>query len=163
MRYNTVSTAATPADALDSPPPFVPMVSQTQDDDEDFPPSDEDDDLPRFMEDGGVSTADVASHLNVQLDGKDDYLAAELDTIVDDRYLAGVLELQVRYTNGDLSWHPIDLIKNEEPQAVANYVLSNDLGMVSNGIHRRWARSFLRALKRTLRRMKRVDFYDLEA
>ena len=112
---NTVASSATPADALNSPPPSVPMVSQTQDDDEDFPPSDADDDLPRFMEDGGVNTADVASHLNVQLDGKDDYLSAELETIVDDRYLAGVLELQVKYTNGDLSWHPIDLVKNKEP------------------------------------------------
>ena len=67
----------------------------------------------------------------------------------------------MKYTNGDLSWHPMDLIKDEEPQAVALYVLSNDLRKVSNGIHRPWARSFLRALKRTIRRIKKVDFYHI--
>ena len=75
----------------------------------------------------------------------DDYLTAELEAIVDDRYLVGALELQVPCTNRDPSWHPIDLVKDDEPHAVANYVLSNVLGIVSNGIHHRWARSFARA------------------
>ena len=82
---------------------------------------------------------------------------------MDDRYIVCVLDLQVEYTNGDLSWHPIDLVKYEELQAVANYILDNDVGMIPNGIHRRWARSFLRALKCAIKSIKCVDFYDLEA
>ena len=55
------------------------------------------------------------------------------------------------------------MVKNEDPQAVAQYVMSNDLGKISNGQHRRWARAFLRSLKRTIRRMKRVAFQELTA
>ena len=65
------------------------------------------------------------------------YLATELKTITDHRYLVGMLELKVEYTNGEKSWHPIGLIKDEDPHEVANYVLSNDIGPVSNGTHRR--------------------------
>ena len=84
----------------------------------------------------------------------DNVLSFELLSIVVHRYLSGIIELQVKYTNGELSWHPMDLTKDEDPQAVAVYVLSNELGKVSHGIHRRWAHSFLRALKRTIRRIK---------
>ena len=115
------------------------------------------------MMEEGTNIDDIASQINTQLDETDDVLSAELHLIADHRYLSGIIELQVKYTNGDLSWHPMDLIKDEDPQAVALYVLSNDLGKVSNGIHRRWARSFLRALKRTIRRIKKVDFYHIES
>ena len=111
----------------------------------------------------GNDIDDIVSQINNQLDETDDVLSAELLSIVDHRYLSGIIELQVKYINGDFSWHPMDLIKDEDPQAVAVYVLSNDLGKVSNGIHRRWARSFLRALKRTIRRIKKVDFYHIES
>ena len=55
------------------------------------------------------------------------------------------------------------MVKNDDLKVVANYILVNDLGKISNGIHRRWARAFLRSLKRTIRRMKRVAFQELEA
>ena len=90
-------------------------------------------------------------------------LSAELEVIMDHRYLSGVMEQQVKYTNGDLSWHPIDLIKDENPHFVAVYVLNNDLGKVSNGIHRCWARTLFRALKCTIRRMKKVEFSCVES
>lgn len=45
---------------------------------------------------------------------------------------------------------------------MAQYVLANKLGKISNGQHRRWARAFLRSLKRTIRIMKRVAFQELE-
>ena len=57
----------------------------------------------------------------------------------------------------------MDLIKDGNPHCVAVYVLNNDLGKISNGIHRRWGRTFLRALKRTIRRMKQVDFSFIES
>ena len=42
------------------------------------------------------------------------------------------------------------------------YVGSNDLGPVSNGIHGRWDRTLLRSLKRTLRRLRRRDFFGFD-
>ena len=55
------------------------------------------------------------------------------------------------------------MIKDEDPHCVAVYVINNDLGKVSNGIHRCWVRPFLRALKRTIRRMKKVEFSLIES
>ena len=96
-------------------------------------------------------------------DQGDDYLAAELKSITDHRYLSGVLELQVEYTDGELSFHPIDMVKNEDPHAVANYIINNDLGKECNKIHNRWARLFLRSLRRTLRRLCQSDILGFEA
>ena len=93
---------------------------------------------------------------------KDDNLSLpfELEAIEDHRHMSGILELLVSYKTNETSWHPIDLVKYDDPQAVAQYVLQNDLGRISNGKHRRWARAFLRSLKRTIRRMKRVAFIN---
>ena len=74
------------------------------------------------------------------------------------RCLTGVLELQVDYSDGDFSWHPTDLVKDEDPYAVGNYILSNNLGEVYNIIHNRWACLFLRSLKHTLRRTNILGF-----
>ena len=115
------------------------------------------------MMEEGTNIDDIASQINTQLDETDDVLSAELHLIADHIYLSEIIELQVKYTNGDLSWHPMDLVKDEDPQTVALYVLSNYLRKISNGIHRRWARSFLCALKRTIRRIKKVDFYHIES
>ena len=155
--------AASPTDDTISPSPHGPIVSQTQEDDEDYPPSDDDSGLNGLVVDEGTDLDAMAAHINAQFDETDDVLSAELDSIVDHRYLSGIIELRVKYTNGDLSWHPMDLIKDENPHCVAVYVLNNDLGNISNGIHRRWARTFLRALKRTIRRMKQVDFSFIES
>ena len=57
----------------------------------------------------------------------------------------------------------MDLIKDEDPQAAANYVLRNDLGRVPNGIHRRWACNLLRTLNHTIIRLQRVDSSYIEA
>ena len=104
--------------------------------------------------DEGIDLDTIAARINTQLDETDDVLSAELEAIMDHIYLSGIMELQVKYTNRDLSWHLICLIKDEVSHCVAVYILKNDLRKVSNGIHRRWSRTFLRALKRTIRRMK---------
>ena len=41
--------------------------------------------------------------------------------------------------------------------------MKHDIGKVSNGIHRCWARIFIRALKCTIRRIKKVDFSFIES
>ena len=80
------------------------------------------------------------------------------DKITDHRYLNGILELQIRYPDGETSWVSLEKAKKDQPRKVADYVLSADLGKVSNGIHRRWARAFLRSMRRFVRRMKKVDY-----
>ena len=71
----------------------------------------------------------------------------DVKAIINHHYTSGMLELEVSYgtgwTRSDKEWHPISLVKSEDPQAVANYVLHNDLGMMNNGLERWWARAFL--------------------
>ena len=57
----------------------------------------------------------------------------------------------------------IYLINDEDPHATAEYIVCNDLGTISNMTHGRWARLFLRSLKRTVRRLRLSDFFGFEA
>ena len=50
-----------------------------------------------------------------------------------------------------------------DAHAVASYVLTNDFGKVLKSKHRRWARAFLRSVKRTIRRLRRSHFFGFEA
>ena len=90
----------------------------------------------------------VFSLLNDVFDPDNQCNREDLDSILEHRFLAGVLELKVSYTTGSIEWHPIKLVKDVDAQAVANYILTNDLGPISNGQHRGWARAFLRSLRR---------------
>ena len=103
---------------------------------------------------------EIASNVNNFFDDSDDYLSAELKSITDHRYLNGILEFEVQYTDGETEWHPIDLVQDDDAYAVATYVLTHDLGPISNSKHRRWARSFLRSLRHTIRRMRRSNYMD---
>jgi hypothetical protein len=108
---------------------------------------------------------DMASRLNIVFDCDEDK-DRDLDSIIGHRIVCRTLELLVKYSTGngaqDEEWHPIGLVKDEDPHAVASYVMANDLGSTENGIQRRWARNFLRSLKVTLRRMRRTcnDTFD---
>ena len=84
------------------PSPHVSMVSQTQKDDEDDPPSDDDTGLNGLVLEEGVDLDTIAAHINVQLDEMGDILSAELEAIMDHIYLSENMELQVKYTNGNL-------------------------------------------------------------
>ena len=101
----------------------------------------------------------MASRLNVVFDPDEDK-DRDLESIIDHRTVCSTLELLVKYSTGngveDEEWHPIGLFKDEDPHAVAQYVMTADLGRIENGIQRRWARNFLRSLKVTLRRMRRT-------
>jgi len=148
----------------DTPPPSnpVPLVSQTQPEVEDVDSDDEDSD-PLSGRSSDKEATSIATDVNIVFDPDDDFAEEELDSILDHRFLSGILELQVQYSTGDIEWHPLDLVKHADPQAVAQYVLTNDLGPISNGKHRRWARSFLRSLKRTLRRLRRCHMFGFDA
>ena len=44
-------------------------------------------------------------------------------------------------STGEYFYHPLELTKDNGPQAVATYIIDTDLGKVSNGKHCRWARA----------------------
>jgi hypothetical protein len=77
--------------------------------------------------------------------------------------MAGILEFHLEYTNGETSWNPITVVKDEDPHATANYIIGSALGPVSNRIHERWTHTFLKSLKRTLRRLRRCEFDGFDA
>ena len=69
----------------------------------------------------------------------------------------GVLELQIQYSTGDdyyddFEWHLIGLVKDEDPYAVAKYVINNNFGDVHSNKQHRWDRALLRSVRRTIRR-----------
>ena len=101
----------------------------------------------------------LVADLHNQFDEEDESDSIlRFDKITAHRYLNGILELQIRYPDDETSWVSLEQAKNDQPRKVAHYVLSADLGKVSNGIHRRWARAFLRSMRRFVRRMKKVDY-----
>ena len=77
----------------------------------------------------------MATAVNDQFDRGQDDLSAKLVDIVAHRYISGILDLQIKYTTGGYSWHPLDLIKDENPQVVTKYGICTDPGKVSNGQH----------------------------
>ena len=79
------------------------MVSQTQDNNEAYSLSEEDPDLHEIIQDRGKYFDNIATHVNTRFDVKYGVLTSELKSIVDHRFLSGILELQVEYTNGDVS------------------------------------------------------------
>ena len=52
----------------------------------------------------------VAAQINSVFDDKDDFLSAEIEAITDHPYLGRILELNLEYTNGDMSGHPITVV-----------------------------------------------------
>ena len=100
----------------------------------------------------------VLAQINSVFDDKDDFLSAEFEVITDHRYIGGIPEFNLEYTNGDTSWHHVTVVKDEDPHTTTNYIIGNDLRPVSNRIHWHWAHKFLRSLKRTMCRLRRCDF-----
>ena len=73
----------------------------------------------------GPQFDEIAKKLHNVFDNTDDYLFAELNAIINHIYSADVLEFKVKYINWDMTWHPIDLVKDEDPHATANYIITN--------------------------------------
>ena len=140
------------------PSPDVPMVSQDSDinsnEELEKPPSPQN----RFNE----TLDDHAARLNYVFDEDDAEPTRDLESVLDHCYVNGVIELCCKYSTGDTihdkEWHPLSMVQDEDPYTVAKYILENDFGFVQNGRLRRWARAFLRNLKKTLRRLKQVDW-----
>ena len=61
--------------------------------------------------------------MNNIFDDTGDYLSTKLKFIINHIFLNGVLEFQVDYK-------PIELIKDDDPHATANYIITNNLGTI---------------------------------
>jgi hypothetical protein len=145
----------------------VPHVTQSQEDDssvasgESVATHSDDEPVIPSTDDGDIDGDVLAQQVNNFFNS--DNPAEEFDSdfsivrIVSHRCVDGILELEVEYSSGDKEFHPIALLKEEDPHAVAEYVLRTDLGRHLNTIHRRWARSFLRVVRRAMRRLFRVN------
>ncbi len=140
-----------PTDDSDNDEPMVPLVSQTQ--------SEEDDDG-SVESPTDVDPARLVHDVNNFFNRVEDDDTDDLHAILGWRYADGMLELEVEYSSGETKWHPYSMVQDEDPHAVAEWVLDTDLGTVLNGRHRRWARKFLRSVKRTMRRMHRTSWFQ---
>jgi len=149
--------------------PSVPQVSQTQvevedvdsDDEDEHPASQDDRTFAQFNNPFDCADEiinDMSNHIS-----RDDDEYNELRSIVDHHFVDGVSELQIEYDSGETEWHPLFLVKDEDPKATAAFILQSDFGTIINGKHRRWARKFLRSLKRTMRRLFRVRYTGYRA
>ena len=140
----------------------IQQSSHSTDDEGESNPESEGDELSDVDE--KIDFNSVATDLNNQFDNEEESnLDPTIDKVTSHRYLSGVLELKVHFSNGITSWLSLDRVKDVNPKIVADYVMATDLGEVSNGIQRRWARAFLRSLRRTIRRMRMVNPSGLNA
>ena len=105
----------------------------------------------------------INNHLNSVFDDTDDFLSCELKSILNHRYLTRVLEFKLEYDNGEISWYPLDLVKDEDPHVCAIYIVCNDLSPIYNGVHRYCACAFLRSLKITMCLLKHIAYLDFYA
>ena len=103
----------------------------------------------------------ITDDINAAMD--DDFEPPEISSIIKHQFNGGILEFQCKYDTGNVLWHPLDLVKADDPWSVANYIMQNDLGKDANQIHRRWARLFLRTIRRVRRRMKRSNVFSFYA
>ena len=135
-----------------NPQSDVPMVSQTQDssDDNDCRPvleyiTDDDDKSITSQPDEHVATS-TASRFHAY-DG-------DLHAILGHRYVTGKLE----YSTGEAEYLPYNLVLDDDPLAVAQYILDSSLSTSkAEASLARWAWTFLRGVQKTVRRLFHIN------
>ena len=145
--------------------PIIEAPTVTQDSDEDDDDNSLADDepspiIPAISSKGHAELTEMADRVNRHFN--EDEGQRDIEAITDHRLAGGVLELQIKYATGDhpyddYEWHPIGLVKDEDPYAVAKYVINNDFGDIHTSKQHRWARALLRSVRQTIRRRRRVD------
>jgi len=121
-------------------PNRIPVVSQTQD-------SDDNASITSNIDDSGGNT-DIDALFPQYCDFDD------MEDIVSHRWLDGVLELEVQYKTGNTNFLMYDSVFDENPLAVARYIQTSSLGKdKSTAKYARWARTLLRDVQKTIRRM----------
>lgn len=82
-----------------------------------------------------------------------------IKAVLGHRFAEVVLELECEFEGGNCDWVYIDLVREECPKIIANYVSMTSLGSKKlNYYWSRWARLFNRALNKACRRMFQVPF-----
>ena len=104
-----------------------------------------------------VEIDNIVDDINAAMDG--DVEHPEISQIIQHQFNGGILEFLCRYDTGETEWHPLSLVKKDDPYSVANYIMQNDLGKAANNIHRRWACLFLRTVCRVCRQIKRSNCF----
>ena len=144
------------------PSPPIPIIP---DEDSDRPPvprqrtqpqpgcvSDNEDD-----DDSSVTSQtslDMAEDVNQHFQPEEDEGEGEIHSITGFRWVDGIFELKVKFTCRNAEYLPINLVRDNEPMAVAEYILSSNIGTGPQADnYRRWARWFMREVKRTLQRL----------
>ena len=140
--------------------PTVTQDSDEEDDDSSLADDEPSPIIPSIPSKGHEELNDMADRVNIHFN--DDERQRDIEAITDHRIAGGVLELELKYATGDDShddyeWHPIGLVKDEDPYAVAKYVMNNDFGSIHTSRQHRWARALLRSVRQTIRRRRRVD------
>jgi len=144
------------------------IVSQTQDDDsvivEDVFSDDEDDEDTFSSSDNFGENDRVAQNLNNLFqeanDAEDKDTDFDVDDIIGHRYVDGALELHVKFMSGDEEYILWDIVREDDPKIVAEYILATDFkNKIQTGILQRWARKFLRSVRKTMRRLFGVSYH----
>ena len=120
-----------------------------------------------------------AAQINSVFDDIDDFLSAEIEAITDHPYLGRILELNLEYTNGDMSGHPITVVTfischwhqwsyhycdGWRPIRHCQLNIDNGLKPVSNGIHGHCVRKFLKVpVPYYAQTVRRCDFNGFDA
>lgn len=184
----TTNPQDTPEDDDDAPGlhPRPRPVTQDSDSDWDSDDDSEDDDVP-FRNDGRTPPSPILEthlHPHLKVDPtivtQDDDAPAEdmlddlanhfdRDTDVDElhgieahSWADGELSFELSWMNGHRQWYPFEVVKADHPEAIANYILNENVEP-RGGKHSRWARRFLRELKKAVRRLRRLHHNPQDA
>ena len=109
-----------------------------------------------------ISVNETATH-NVSQDLNEHFIKVDPEEtdivqIIKHQWTDGICELICKYYNGQEEVHPFSLVQADDPLMVAKYVTSSDHKINSNleKAYGRWARHFLRKLRRVTRRLEKV-------
>ena len=127
----------------------IPVVSQPEPDDDD---SVSHDDVPASQ------TEEIAAY--VEALSQDFEKEQELfDSIVGHKWKEGVLFFDIKWTTDEISSHPFSEISRDFGYETAKYILEKRVGTASgqhsNGRFSRWARQYLKHVRRAVRRLRR--------
>jgi len=94
---------------------------------------------------------DIANHFDS--DAAENKLNAELRSIAAHKWVDGSICFLVRWSTGEEEWFDFDVLRSDHPKIAATYIIDNNVDP-KGGQYSRWARLFLRELRKTVRRLQ---------
>lgn len=104
----------------------------------------------------------VAHSVNVTQDPDTDP-TEEIVEIRDHKWCGKTLEIQCLYDTGEVEWHPFNLVFNDNPYDLANYLANRKCKLGDSAqaqTYKRWARSHKRAVRRMFKRVIRSNVFQ---